>query len=96
MLIKRIAPLSAGKLLAVLYALLGLLVGAFMSIFALLGGLAGAGEAAGGQFAVVVGVLAIVWMPLLYGLAGFVAGLIGALLFNLAAALSGGLQVDVD
>jgi hypothetical protein len=96
MLIKRIAPVSAGKLLAVLYALLGLLIGAFVSIFALLGGLAGGAEAAGGQLAMIGGMLSIVWMPLFYGIVGFIGGLIGALLFNLAASLAGGLQVDVD
>ncbi len=91
--VKSIDALSAGKLLGTLYALLGLIVGAFMSLIALLGAAVG-GDAALGRF--VGGVGAIVIIPILYGVMGFIGGLIGALLYNVVAGMVGGIRFDVD
>ena len=43
-----------------------------------------------------LGLLAIVLLPICYGLLGFVAGLISAFFFNLAAKYAGGLEIDVE
>ena len=40
--------------------------------------------------------LALIGMPLLFGLAGFAAGAIGALLYNVAAKWFGGIEMDFD
>jgi hypothetical protein len=92
MIIRRIAPLSMAKLQAILMGLMGLLIGAFTSLFALL---AGAGTE-GGMFAMLLGAGAIIVFPILNAVIGFIGGAIGALLFNLAASLSGGLEVDAE
>ena len=75
-----------------LYAAIGLILGAFISIIALVGGGAGNNIAAG----LVSGIGAIIMLPLLYGAAGFIGGAIGALLYNIAAGFVGGIKVDLE
>lgn len=103
MVIRKIGVLSCGKVSGTLYALAGLLVGACFALISLLG--AGAMMAAqndtgsgglGGVFGAVFGVGAIILLPLLYGILGFVGGLITALLYNLVAGIVGGLEVDAS
>jgi hypothetical protein len=92
MVIKSINPLSAGKMLGLTYACLGLLIGGIISLIAL----AGAGGNRGGPEAVFLGVGAVIMVPLFYGVLGFIAGLIGALIYNLIAAAVGGIEIEVE
>lgn len=97
MVLRRIGVLSLGKVLGVLYAGLGLLFGGLFSLFSLLGAAIGATQDAGGAaFAFLFGVGAIVFMPLFYGLIGFIGGLLTALLYNVAAGITGGLELDLQ
>ena len=59
--------LSLAKMMAVLYAFLGLLFGAFMSLFALMGA-AGSADSGGGLMGMIFGVGATIIRPLFYGL----------------------------
>jgi len=98
MVILRIDPISLAKIFALLYAGLGLLIGAVVSLVALFGsGLAAVGEKSPvpllGLF---FGVGAIVLLPLLYGFFGFLGGLIWSGLYNLAARVTGGLVIETD
>jgi len=102
MVVKRVGVLSVGKVFACLYALLGLIVGGIISLLALASALAGA--AAGGAppeaqhsgaVALVLGAGAIIIMPILYGLGGFLGGMIGAVLYNVAAAIVGGIEIEL-
>jgi hypothetical protein len=100
MVIKRVGPVSCAKLSGILYALLGLVFGGVVSLIALvagnmLSGASGSGGMGGGMGAL-MGVGAIVVFPILYGIMGFVVTLIGALLFNLAASISGGVEIEVQ
>jgi uncharacterized membrane protein len=95
MVIKRIVPLSCGKVAGVLYGVLGLVVGVIVSMAAMIGGLAGReefGVLAGG----VVGIGAIVFLPILYGGLGFIVAVIAAWLYNLVAGFTGGIELDVQ
>lgn len=95
MVINRVGPVSAAKIGGVVYAVFGLLAGAFFSLI----GLAGAmvmPEESGGVFGALFGAAAIVVMPIFYGAIGFVGTLIGALLFNAAAGLVGGIEFEVQ
>ena len=96
MVLRRIDPLSAGKFLGVLYALLGLLMGALFTLASLLGAVAAAQRGGNGAAGMLLGVGAIVILPVLYGFAGFVGGLIGALLYNVVASLVGGIEIDLE
>lgn len=91
--LKRVAPLSVGKILAILYGGMGLL---FVPVFLLISLLAPQGLA-GPQ----VGVLAFgmgfaIMVPFMYAAMGFVGGVISAAIYNLAARWVGGIEVEVE
>ncbi len=94
MVIKRVAPMSIAKISGVVNAVMGLLIGAFVSLFAI-GGAMFMPEGNGGAFGALFGVAAIVALPLFYGAVGFVGAFIGALIFNAAAGIVGGVEVEV-
>ncbi len=95
--LKRIAPLQLGKMLGILYAMMGLL---FLPLFAL-AGLAGAfaqqstNNGAGALPAVALLVMGFL-MPIMYGVMGFLIGIISAAVYNLAARWIGGIEVEVE
>jgi len=96
MTITRVGPLSAAKVAGLLYVVIGLVAGAFVSLFAIAGAAigAGSGNGDGATFGALFGVGAIILLPIFYGFFGFVGTLIMAALFNLAAGMVGGIEVD--
>lgn len=97
MVLRRIGVLSLAKVLAVIYAGIGLVVGGMLSMFAVLGGIAGASrDAASGVVGLLIGVGAIFFAPIFYGVMGFLGGLLTAALYNGASSLMGGLELDLD
>ena len=95
MIIKRIGPLSVAKLSAVLYAVMGLVLGGVFSLVGLAGGFASDTGGTAGVGAI-LGVAAIVVFPIFYGLMGFVLTLFAAWLYNFAADFVGGVEVDIQ
>jgi hypothetical protein len=95
MVLRRVGPVSCAKIAALLYALAGLLIGAMLSLVSLAGGMA-AGEGDSAILGALLGVGAIIVLPILYGCLGFIATLIGAWLYNFAAARVGGIEVDLS
>lgn len=102
MVIRKIGVLSLGKLMAVMYAGIGLLFGVLYALFAVVGGgamMAMGGEenaALGGGMMMGMGLAAVFLLPILYGVFGFIGGIISALFFNLAAKYTGGLELEVQ
>ena len=92
MVIRRIGPLSAAKISGLLYALMGIVLGAFISIFAVVGAMPKDDGLAGLMF----GMGAIIALPIFYGILGFVMTLIAAALYNLVARLIGGIEIDLQ
>ncbi|HLC57396.1 MAG TPA: hypothetical protein VJH95_02395 [Candidatus Nanoarchaeia archaeon] len=92
--IKKIGVLSSGKLCGVLYALIGLIAGAFISLFAII--LSMFSSDTSEMFGPLFGVGAIIFLPILYGTLGFVSGLLTALLYNLVASWVGGLEIEIS
>ena len=83
----------------VLYAALGLIVGFFVSVAALFGmalGSVAEGEPGSALIGLLFGIGAIVLLPILYGLLGFVCALVGAALYNLAARVAGGIELELE
>jgi hypothetical protein len=95
MVIKRVVPMSVAKIAGIIYAVIGLILGAFMSLFAV-GGALFMPEEGAGVFGAIFGVAAIVVLPIFYGVLGFVGTFIGALIFNAAAGLTGGIELEVQ
>jgi hypothetical protein len=95
MTITRVGPLSVAKIAGVLYAVIGLVIGAVFSLFAMVGGLAAAANNDGaGGFAAIFGMGAIILLPIFYGCLGFVMTAIMAALFNVVAGIVGGVEID--
>jgi hypothetical protein len=96
MTITRVGPLSVAKVAGVLYVVIGLIAGCFVSLFALVGGFAAsaANTEYAGPMAALFGVGAIVLLPIFYGVLGFIGSLLMAWLFNVAAGIVGGIEVD--
>ncbi|HKA63929.1 MAG TPA: hypothetical protein VKH83_15950 [Methylomirabilota bacterium] len=91
MIVNRVGPLSCAKVVGLLYVILGLIMGAFVSLFAVtMGGVPGRDP--GNP---VFGMAAVVFFPVLYGVAGFVTTLIAAWLYNGLAGLVGGVEIDL-
>ena len=95
MVIKRFEPLSVGKIAGVLYAAIGLVVGVIVSFAAMIGGFADYNEF-GAFTGGLVGIGAIIVLPIFYGVLGLVVAVIAAWLYNLAAGYVGGIEIDVQ
>ena len=93
MIIKRIDPMSCAKITGVLYAILGLIGGAFVSLFAMVGATFSPSSSGMG---VLFGVGAIIVFPIFYGVIGFLSSLIGAWLYNVLAGMVGGVRIEVE
>jgi transmembrane protein DUF3566 len=95
--VKRIGPGSAFKVGLVLYGLLGLIVGACISLFSLVGAgfMRSQNPLAPAIAGMILGTMAIVIFPIIYGVMGGVMGALSAVLYNFAARLIGGLEVDL-
>jgi hypothetical protein len=97
-IVRRVGVFSLAKIMGVLYALLGLILGGLFSCISLIGTLAAMpqlSEGSGDQaFGLLFGVGAIIFLPLIYGLMGFIGGLIIAALYNLVAGRIGGIELE--
>ena len=101
MVIRRVGPLSVAKVAALLYAVIGLIIGGFFSLFALLGGFAaaaGAGDNDGvpALLGAMMGLGAIIIAPIMYACIGFVGALLMSALYNVAAGIMGGVNIEVE
>jgi hypothetical protein len=100
--ITRIAPLQAGKITGVLYACMGLIFIPFFAFAALAGAFAQQAQQTQGvstaPMALLTGVMIGfgIFMPIIYGVMGFLMGIIGAALYNLTARWIGGFEVEVE
>lgn len=95
MIVKRVNPMSVAKVSGVLYALMGLLIGAAISLFSVVGS-AFIPKESGGGLGMLFGAAAIVVLPIFYGILGFIFSLIAAALYNLVARWVGGIEIDVQ
>ena len=95
MIVRRVGPLSFAKVTGMLYALMGLIFGACISLFSLVGSALTPKGMPGGM-GMLFGVGAIIALPIFYGILGFITSLIGAALYNLVASWVGGVELDVQ
>ena len=88
--LEKFGILSVAKFTAIYGVLIGLLIGIFMAVLSSM-----VTNVLGAQIGVsfFTGYLAIITYPLVYGIGGFIMGIISALLFNLIAKMSGGIEM---
>lgn len=90
--LKRIAPLQAGKILAILYGILGLL---FLPVFLMIAAFGSTLPAQQRVGMMAMGFGMMIAMPVFYAVMGFVFGSLGALIYNQVAKWIGGFEVEV-
>jgi len=103
MTIRRFNVFSVAKIQGFLGFVIGLLIGVvyglvFMIFGAAISSLApqSDSQAMGGVGAMVVGLIIMIAVPIFYGILGFIGGAIGALVYNLAAGVVGGLKFELE
>ena len=98
--LRRVGVLSAGIFAGAAGVLMGLFAGTFMLLFSLVGFAAQAGAGGGGPRANVpfaaVGVGMMFLAPVFYGIMAFLGGVIYAVLYNVVASMTGGLEIELD
>ena len=95
MVVKSVGVVSVGRMYGAISAAMGLLFGIGIALFSVLG----AGLADGTQSAIlgpVLGVGAVIVLPIFYGVLGFIGGVIGAVLYNVFAAMVGGVEIETQ
>ena len=97
MQLKRIGPLSAGKVMGILYAAMGLLMGLLTTVMSLFT-TSLMGDTLGDYplVSLIFGVGSVIVMPIFYGVMGFVMGLVGAFLYNVVAGAVGGIELHIE
>jgi hypothetical protein len=91
--LKRIAPLSAGKILGVLYGALALI---FVPVFLVVMFVASQVSPNQQAMSLLVCLGLMVGLPLVYAVVGFIGGVLTAALYNLFAKWVGGIEVEVE
>ena len=93
--IRRIGVVSTAKTVAIIYSMIGLIVGTVFSLIAVTGEALGSPIGGSSRFAeTMMGIGAIIVFPILYGLLGFLFGLLSAAIYTLAARIIGGVTIE--
>lgn len=92
-IVKSVGVLSVAKIMGMIYGCMGLIFAPFFLLIGLMGSALGQHNS---PVAGIFGVGFAVLMPVLYGGLGFIAGLIGALLYNLFARWVGGFELELE
>ncbi len=96
MILKRVAPMSAAKIMGVLYMVMGFIMGCIFALVSMMFGSVMAQAEGGAMLSMFFGVGAIIVLPIMYGIMGFLMGLIGSSLYNWLAGIVGGFELDLQ
>jgi hypothetical protein len=93
--LKSVSPLKAGIVLGTLYAVLTLFMMLIFVPFVLIGAVSSS-DSLGIPGTIGTGIGLLIFAPVLYGIMGFIGGVICAAVYNLIAKITGGLVVTVE
>jgi hypothetical protein len=101
MQVKRVGVFSLAKMYAVTLAAFGVIIGVIYGlVFMAVGGamMAGGGRDAStaGASSLVIGLVMMVAIPIFYGVLGFLFGLLGGVVYNVAARTVGGVELELE
>ena len=99
MVIRRVRVLSLVKVLGLIYACIGLVAGALISLasaFAAASGWSLGQELGATWLSVLFGAGAILILPVVYGIMGTIFALLVGLVYNTIAGTVGGLEIDLE
>lgn len=91
--LKSVGVMSVAKIMGLIYACMGAIFIPVFLLFGLVGSLDNHNDF---PFAGVLGIVFAIGLPFLYGMIGFIAGAIGALLYNLLAGWVGGFELELE
>lgn len=94
--LKSMGVMSCAKIMGATYAAMGLIFGALASLISVVGVAIGHNAPGGAIAPLVFGVGAVIFLPIFYGVVGFVGGAIGALIYNFMAGIVGGVELDLQ
>jgi len=95
--IKRVGAVSLGKILGIMYGFMGLVFGGIITLFSFLAVTVFSPEASSIKgVPIFFGTGAIVFVPLFYGVLGFIIGIFSGWVYNLATRLVGGLDIEFE
>ncbi|TAK39514.1 MAG: hypothetical protein EPO30_03175 [Lysobacteraceae bacterium] len=95
--IKHISVMSAGKVMGIICAAIGLIMGILFLLFgSMAAGLVAASGSDGGGLMAMGGVMGVIVLPIVYGIFGFIGGVIQAFVYNLAAGWVGGIRIQTQ
>jgi len=101
--IRKVTPLQLGKMLALVYGAIALVIVPFIAVFMGIGALVSANAAGSNHAAflpaamgVGMGLFMILFVPILYAGMGFIIGLLGAMIYNLVAKWVGGIEIELE
>lgn len=99
--IKKLGIWSVSKMYGIMALIIGLLIGIpyglIVIIFSLVGASIGGNEAlAVGGGGIVMGIILMIGIPVGYAVMGIIGGAVGALIYNLFAAIAGGIEIEVE
>jgi hypothetical protein len=93
MVLKRIGVLSCGKVLATLYAAMGLILGGLFALVSMVGfAMPQPPDGGANPAPLFFGGAAVIIFPIMYGIIGFIGGIIVAAIYNLVAGVVGGVE----
>ncbi|MDP9017939.1 MAG: hypothetical protein M3N19_06445 [Candidatus Eremiobacteraeota bacterium] len=90
--LKNINPVQCGIVLAVMYAFLGIIFVVLMAPFMALIATMGINT---GNPASSMGFAGLLVFPIIYGVLGFISGLLSAFIYNLVAGWTGGVEITL-
>lgn len=106
MMVKRVGVLSAAKMYAMVGLGIGLILGVIYGLMFMVFGAAilmnsqgssrGSDAGAAGAGGFIIGLLIMVGVPIAYSAISFIAGAIGALIYNIAAKIAGGIELELE
>lgn len=100
--INKLGIFSFAKMQGVMGFVIGLIIGVIYGViiigYSLLGASLVGNDAklAVGGGGVVIGIVAMIGIPITYGILGFIGGAIGAVVYNIFAGLVGGVEIEVE
>ncbi|MGH9898410.1 MAG: hypothetical protein ACRD63_00150 [Pyrinomonadaceae bacterium] len=93
--VKKLDILSVAKILSLLQAMIGIVIGFIYGLVFFSFGLFGRGSS-GGLVFVFIGIAVVIGFPIFAGVFGFIYGLIIGLVYNFASGLIGGLKFQLE
>lgn len=94
MRLRRVGVLSCGIFSGAAGVLIGLIASLFFAFFAALGVGLGGARGPGVMEGAGAGLMMLIFFPMMYGFFGFIGGLLNAVIYNILAGMTGGIQME--